>query len=79
MAESNVLAKNEFVDRRSSNPSGGSIGVERRQFTNSHDELAPEVRELARAVDEYKLLHRRRFISYEEIYTVIRNLGYSKQ
>jgi len=79
MAESNVLAKNEFVDRRSSTSTGGSVGVERRQFTNSHDELAPEIRELARAVDEYKLLHRRRFISYEEIYTVIRNLGYSKQ
>lgn len=69
----------EFVDRR--NYEGGAIAQpsrERRQFTNSHDELSPEARELARAIDEYKLLHRRRFITYEEMLGVVKELGYRK-
>ena len=74
----NTITKaTEFVDRRSSsNPSTATF--ERRQFTNSHDDLSPEVRELALAIDEYKLRHRRRFVSYDEIYQVIRELGYHK-
>jgi len=40
-----------FVDRRSHDPSQGPPGVERRQFTNSHEDLSPEARELARAID----------------------------
>ena len=74
----NTITKaREFVDRRSSsNPSTATL--ERRQFTNSHDDLSPEVRELALAIDEYKLRHRRRFVSYDEIYQVIRELGYHK-
>lgn len=53
-------------------------GVERRQFSNSHDDLSPKAQELAKAVDEYKLRHRRRFITYEEILSVLHTLGYSK-
>lgn len=68
-----------FVDRRSYNdvavaPSGG----ERRQFSNSHEELSPDARDLAVAIDEYKLRHRRRFITYEEMLAVISALGYHK-
>src|SRR5690606_10277482 len=44
-----------FVDRRSSDPSAGGPGRERRQFTNSHEELSDEARELAQAIDGYKL------------------------
>jgi hypothetical protein len=73
----------DFVDRRGSN--GGAAGAtlelpgrERRQFANSHDELSPAARELASAIDSYKLMHRRRFITYEEMLTVITSLGYSK-
>ena len=51
---------------------------ERRQFTNSHEELSPAARELARAIDTYKLRHRRRFITFEEMLSVIQSLGYSK-
>jgi hypothetical protein len=51
---------------------------ERRQFTNSHSELTPEARELAIAIDQYKLHHRRRFINYEEMLMVVKSLGYSK-
>jgi hypothetical protein len=67
-----------FVDRR--NPEGvESMPIcERRQFTNSHDELSPEAGELARAIDQYKLFHRRRFITYEEMLGVIKSLGYQR-
>jgi hypothetical protein len=65
-----------FVERRSY--AGGATGVERRQFTNSHDELSPDARELAQAIDGYKLMHRRRFITFEEMLAVIKELGYSK-
>ncbi len=65
-----------FVDRR-----GGAAtppGVERRQFSSSPNSLRPEVNELAEAVDNYKLRHRRRFITYEELYDVMALLGYHR-
>jgi hypothetical protein len=52
--------------------------VERRQFTNSHSELSPPARELALAIDRYKLNERRRFVSYEEMLSVFLSLGYAK-
>lgn len=64
-----------FVDRRSS-LEPGHRGPERRQFTNSHDGMAPEVAEMANAIDEYKSKNRRRFITYQEIFDVIHGLGY---
>ncbi len=67
-----------FVDRRNSDGIGLPPGVERRQFTNSHSELSPDAHELATAIDEYKLRHRRRFITFEEMLYVIRSLGYSR-
>lgn len=77
MSQSTLNAPNSFVDRRAGLASTPPT-VERRQFANNHQDLAPEVRELALAIDEYKLRHRRRFVSYEEIYSVIRELGYQK-
>jgi len=65
-----------FVDRR--NYEQGAPGRERRQFTNSHEELSPDAREIAQAVDEYKLTRRRRFITYEEMLDVMVSLGYRK-
>jgi hypothetical protein len=67
-----------FVDRRSGSPAGEGQPRERRQFANSHDELSPAAQELARAIDGYKLMHRRRFITYEEMLSVVESLGYSK-
>jgi hypothetical protein len=67
-----------FTDRRSYDPGVGRPARERRQFTNSHDELSPEARALAVAIDEYKLVHRRRFITYEEMLGVVKSLGYHK-
>lgn len=65
-----------FVDRRGGG--GPTPGRERRQFTNSHEELSPEAAELARAIDAYKAEHRRRFINYEEMLGVLKSLGYCK-
>jgi len=66
-----------FVDRRR-HTGERADGPERRQFTNSHNSERSEVTELAEAVDRYKLLHRRRFITYEELYDVLSGLGYRK-
>lgn len=66
-----------FVDRREGD-AGGTPARERRQFTNSHDDLSPDAAELARAIDEYKVTSRRRFINFEEMLTVIKTLGYTR-
>jgi len=67
-----------FVDRRNYTVQSGAPQRERRQFTNSHEELSPDARELAQAIDSYKLVHRRRFITYEEMLSVVKSLGYRK-
>ena len=53
--------------------------VERRQFVDTYSELSPEARELALAIDAYKIHFHRRFISHEELLTVIRSLGYRQE
>lgn len=68
----------DFVDRRNESLQRKSPGMERRQFTNSHSELSAEAAELGRAIDAYKLAHRRRFINHEEMLQIIKSLGYSK-
>lgn len=78
MSETLGVVPETFVDRRSPQPSGMPPAVERRQFADSHEGLSPEARELAYAIDSYKLLHRRRFITYEEMLAVIKQLGYHK-
>ncbi|MBX3412686.1 MAG: hypothetical protein KF708_08360 [Pirellulales bacterium] len=72
------VAPRPFIDRRHGETPVQPIGRERRQFANSHDDLSPDARELAAAVDQYKLLHRRRFITYEELLSVFRSLGYQR-
>ncbi len=67
-----------FLDRRNPNAQRSAQGVERRQFSNSLDGLSPEAAELGRAIDQYKLMNRRRFITYEEMLGVIKSIGYSK-
>jgi hypothetical protein len=77
MSEATETAIVPFVDRRTYSPSD-TPGRERRQFTNSHSDLSPEARELATAIDQYKLHRRRRFITFEEMLNVIQSLGYTK-
>jgi hypothetical protein len=67
-----------FLDRRNYSVQAGAPQRERRQFTNSYEELSPEARLLAQAIDTYKLVHRRRFITYEEMLSVVKSLGYKR-
>lgn len=73
-----ALDANTFVDRRTETPSSSSPSVERRQFSDGHQELSADAAELGKAIDQYKLVNRRRYISYEEMLSIIHTLGYSK-
>ena len=66
-----------FIDRRQP-VSLDRDGRERRQFANSHDLLSPDAAELAVAIDQYKLQHRRRFVNFEEMLSIFKTLGYQK-
>jgi len=72
------MPKETFIDRRQYTDPGRSPAFERRQFANSHDDLSPEAKEVAEAIDAYKARHRRRFITYEEMLAVFLSLGYHK-
>ena len=75
----NVLFQSEsFVDRRGPVDTSNQPLFERRQFANSYDELSPEAGDLARAIDGYKVQHRRRFVTFEEMLSVIKSLGYKR-
>lgn len=74
---SDAATRSPFVDRRRA--TGEAPAVERRQFTNSYNELTPDACDLAMAIDQYKLRHRRRFITYEEMLDVIHSLGYRRE
>lgn len=78
MSQTTDSAAPLFVDRRNTN--GGDVPPEgeRRQFANSHGDLSPPARELAVAIDRYKLWHRRRFIDCEEILAIVLQLGYQR-
>jgi hypothetical protein len=78
MSATLFVSNEPFVDRRSPASPDDSPGRERRQFANSHDELSPDAAELAAAIDGYKLQHRRRFITFEEMLAVIKTLGYTR-
>ena len=67
-----------FIDRRDIAGQPGPPGLERRQFSDARDDLSPDAAELGRAIDQYKLMNRRRYISYEEMLMVVKSLGYEK-
>jgi len=71
-----------FVQRRGMNPNNAPPspppGADRRQFSNCYDGLSPDAQQLAEAIDQYKFQNRRRFITYEEMLSVIKSLGYHK-
>jgi len=67
-----------FADRRNPAAVERMPICERRQFGNSHEGLSPDAAELANAIDQYKLVHRRRFITFEEMLGVVKSLGYSR-
>ena len=73
-----ATATDAFLDRRNNSTPQNEPILERRQFANSYDELSPDAAELARAIDGYKLQHRRRFVTFEEMLGVIKSLGYQR-
>ena len=68
------------VDRRKRKESKESDtpDAERRQFGNTYHNLSQEGQELAQAIDRYKMQYRRRYITTDEIISVLKELGYSK-
>ena len=67
-----------FVDRRQPDFQDRSKGTDRRQFSDANSSANPDALELAEAIDQYKLRHRRRFITFDELYDVLVTLGYHK-
>ena len=67
-----------FLDRRSPSAGNDAPGFERRQFSDSHSSLSDDAAELGQAIDQYKLVNRRRYISYEEMLNIMKSLGYEK-
>ena len=65
-----------FADRRQRSDNVGSN--ERRQFGNSYRDHSAPAKELAEAIDAYKVEHRRRYITAEELLSVIEKLGYHR-
>ena len=66
-----------FVERRSA-ATAGQQQAERLQFGSSHSRLSPAGRELAVAIDEYKVRHHRRYLTCDEMLSVMTALGYEK-
>ncbi len=66
-----------FVDRRGTGETRTGA-PERRQFKATPDPTRPDVAEFAAAVDAYKLRHRRRFVTFDELFDVMTELGYHK-
>lgn len=70
-----------FVERRQRDLGAavaGAAGFERRQFRDGNRSARPEVAELANAIDDYKVAHHRRFITFEELFDVMTSLGYHR-
>ncbi|MEM9365581.1 MAG: hypothetical protein AAGD07_06255 [Planctomycetota bacterium] len=73
-------AARPIVDRRRA-PADARVRSgfsERRQFGSSHAELSEAGRELALAIDQYKLEHHRRYITCDEMLLVLTELGYAR-
>ena len=71
-------SQSTFIDRRSYDPGVGRPGPGAPSVHQQPRRAFTEARELAVAIDEYKLVHRRRFITYEEMLSVVKSLGYQK-
>jgi hypothetical protein len=78
MSASATVDADLFIDRRGPAHHAHAPLFERRQFANSYEELSPDAAELARAIDGYKVQHRRRFITFEEMLAVMKSLGYTR-
>jgi hypothetical protein len=66
------------MDRRGQRVERSTDGLERRQFAESRDAMHPDVRELAEAIDAFKMSHHRRYVTLAEVFEVFKGLGYHK-
>jgi hypothetical protein len=66
-----------FPDRRKQSVEDPNR-LERRQFGDGHRGLSGAGRELALAIDRYKLRHHRRYLTCDELLRVMMQLGYTK-
>ncbi len=66
-----------FVERRSTDEQSKPPS-ERRQFGSSHVGLSEDGLELASAIDQYKVEHHRRYLTCDEMLSVLHDLGYRK-
>lgn len=80
MSQSSVIEQPgaAFTERRQRDAGAAPTGSERRQFRDGDRSARPEVSELANAVDDYKVAHHRRFITFEELFDVMTSIGYHK-
>ena len=67
-----------FLDRRGQRPERPTEGFERRQFSENRDAMDPDVRELAEAIDSFKISRHRRYVTLAELMQVVKELGYHK-
>ncbi len=74
--QSSAAQPEPFVERRRG--AGARGKSERRQFGSSHEGLSEAGRELALAIDQYKMQHHRRYITCDEMLLVLAHLGYAK-
>ncbi len=77
LTTANAVEPTIFSDRRKKS-SEAPNHVERRQFGDGHRGLSGAGRELALAIDRYKLRHHRRYLTCDEILRVMMQLGYTK-
>jgi hypothetical protein len=76
--QKSVSNRDLHEDRRNNRGGTRYIGPDRRQFSDARVSDNYEALELAEAIDTYKLTHRRKFITFEELHDVITGLGYRK-
>lgn len=62
----------------SPHPSSATAKINASVADAAHRDLTPDAQELAQEINRYKFRHRRRFINYEEILSVVKTLGYRK-
>jgi hypothetical protein len=70
--------EHSLADRRQRSRSSQD-GMERRQFGSNYSELTPAGAEFGKAIDSYKVAHRRRYVTYDEILLVLETLGYERR
>ena len=77
LADRTASPDRSFVDRRQTAGDVNPI-AERRQFGSAHLDLSEAGRELAVAIDQYKIQHHRRYLTCDEMLKVLGDLGYRK-